>query len=161
MILWAIFCKSVLFDGEGIKKHMRTVKIALSGMGMPHCTFTPGPQLTFPRDIVPPKRRDFFACYGMRGWSDQQRKTLRWVQLENTKFTVPVLGLWDSYPSGRFGHIIVAAPKRARSLLTAHFDTSNSRDVMLAETNFLEGCLPDPAPAPPAGPTPAQQIHGQ
>ena len=146
------FCESVLFGGEGIKKHMHKVKSALSGMGMPHCTFNPGPRLTFPQDIVLQTRRDFFACYGMRGWFDQQQKTRGWVQLENTKFALQVLGLWDSFPSGRFGHIIAAAPKRARPPLTAHFDMLNSTDVMLAETNFLEGCLPDPAPAPLAGP---------
>ena len=131
---------------------MRTVNAVLSAKGLPHCTFTPGTQLTFPQDIVLPRRRDFFARYGMRGWFDQQQKILGWVQLGNITFALQVLGLWDSFPSGRFGHIIAAAPKRARPLLTAHFDTLNPRDVMLAET-FSESWLPDPAPAAPAGPT--------
>ena len=36
MVLWALFCEYVLFDGEGIKKPMRKVQTALSAMGVPH-----------------------------------------------------------------------------------------------------------------------------
>ena len=153
MVLWAIFCESVLLDRDSMQKHMQTVNEGLSKRGLPHCTFTPGPQLTFPKDIVPPRRHDFFARYGMRGWFDQQQKILGWVQLGDVSFALQVLGLWDSFPSGRFGHIIAAAPKRARPLLTAHFDTLNPRDVMLAETTFPKSCLPHPAPETQAGPT--------
>ena len=153
MILWAIFRQAVLFSFEGITKHMKKVQSALSGMGMPQCIFTPGPQLTFPQHVVLPKRKTFFSSYGMCGWFDQQQKTLGWVQLGDTKFELQLLGLWDSYPSGRFGHIITAAPKRVRPLLTAHFKTMNPREVMLAETSFFQGCLPDLPPIEQAGPT--------
>ena len=153
MVLWAIFCESVLLDRDSSQKHMQTVNEGLSRKGLPHCTFTPGPQLTFPKDIVLFRRRDFFACYGMRGWFDQQHKILGWVRLGDVSFALQVPGLWDSFPSGRFGHIIAAAPKRARPLLTAHFDTLNPRDVMLAETTFPKSCLPDPALVTQAGPT--------
>ena len=153
MVLWAIFCESVLLDRDSMQKHMQAVNEGLSRRGLPHYTFTPGPQLTFPKDIALPRRRNFFACYGMRGWFDQQHKILGWVRLGNVSFALQVLGLWDSFPSRCFGHIIAAAPKRARPLLTAHFHTLNPRDVMLVETTFPKSCVPDSAPVTQAGPT--------
>ena len=67
MVLWA-FRESVLFSQEGMQEHMRSVQQALSGMGMPACSYTLGPQLTFPQDVVLPRNRAFFKEYGMRGW---------------------------------------------------------------------------------------------
>ena len=47
-------------------------------------------------------------------------------------------GLCDSYLAGRFGHIIEASLKKARPLLTAHFDLLNTHDIVLAETKYFE-----------------------
>ena len=153
MVLWAIFRESVLFNQEGMQAHMRNVHQALCGMGMPACSYTPGPQLTFPQDVVLPRNRAFFKEYGMRGWFNQQFKTLGWIRLGEINFRLLLLGLWDSYPSGRFGHIIAAAPKKARPMLNAHFETLCPRDVMLAETTYFRGCLPDSSPDIPPEPT--------
>ena len=41
----------------------------------------------------------------MKGWFDQQ-------------FELQGLGMWDAYPQGRFGHIIMSAARRERLMLT-------------------------------------------
>ena len=114
---------------------------------------TPGHQLTFPQDVLPPKNRSFFKEYGMRGWFHQQLKTLGWVCLGDVSFRLQLLGLLDLYPSGRLSHIIAAAPKRACPMLNAHFATLCPRDVMLAETTYFQGCHPDCTSETPAEPT--------
>ena len=54
------------------------------------------------------------------------------------------LGMWDAYPHGRFGHIIMSAPRRERNMLTNTFTALDQRAVMLADTKFPNGCLPLP-----------------
>ena len=78
----------------------------------------------------------------MRGWFDQENKKLGTVTLQGVSFGMQMLQLWDSHPQGRFGYIVNAAPKRARPLLNTHFAQLSNKSVMLAETQYLQGCLP-------------------
>ena len=64
------------------------------------------------------------------------------MTVNNFTFSLQVLGLWDSHPKGRCGHIILQAPHRVQPLLLSHFEFLNARQVMLAETHYLKGRLP-------------------
>ena len=88
MVLWAIFCESVLLTSEGMHTHMRKVHTTMSQLPLPAYSFTPGPRLTFPRDVLLPKNKEFFAKYGMRGWFNQPQKTLGWVSLGDVTFSI-------------------------------------------------------------------------
>ena len=106
--------------------------------------FKSGPMLTFPRSSVLPKNKQSFPSYGMKGWYDQQNKCLGWVTVQGVQFELLGLGTWDVYPQGRFGHIIMSAPRRERHMLTNYYTALDQRAVMLADTKFPSGCLPHP-----------------
>ena len=78
---------------------------------------------------------------GMRGWFDQYNRILGSVTISGVKCEVQMLQLWDSHPHRRFGYIVDAAPRRARTLLNTYFSMLNPTKFMLSETRFMNGCL--------------------
>ena len=144
MILWAISKERKLFQHDSCMRIMSQVQTQVRRKHGVSMTFKPGPMLTFPRNNVLPKNKQFFATYGMKGWFDQHNKCLGWLTVQGVQFEFLGLGMWDAYPQGRFGHIIMSAPRRERNMLTNYFTALDQRAVMLADTKIPDGCLPSP-----------------
>ena len=142
MILWAISNERKLFQHDSCVQLMKWVQARLRKKHDVTVSFKPGPMLAFPRNSVLPRDKQFFTTYGMKGWFDQQNKCLGWVTVQGMCLELQGLGMWDAYPQGRFGHIIMSAPRRERPLLTNYLTALDQRAVMLADTCYPEGCLP-------------------
>ena len=51
--------------------------------------------------------------------------------------------MWDAFPQGRFGHIIMSAARRDKHMLTNYRTALDQRAIMPADTSYPHGCLPD------------------
>ena len=120
MCIWALIQEHAFFEDrakELLTKNVRT-------MWPKHWTMPeikPGPTLTFPDPAWVPRDPKLLHAHGMTGWFAPTCRTLFTVTIDSVHVPFIAMGLWDSHPEGRTGHIIARSPRSQHMFLRKYF----------------------------------------